>query len=426
MVRPEALRCLRCGAEHAPGTVFKGCAACRAEGVPSNLAVVYDDADLSRAARQLTRSRTPSSVWDYLPLLPVEAEHAVTLGEGGTPLLPVPRLGAALGIPRLHVKDESRNPTGSFKDRLAAAAVASARRLGMPVITGSSSGNAGAATAAFAARAGLPCVIFTTKQFPLAMKTQMAVLGTFLLAAPTVPDRWALVEAGVDQLGWFPVTVFAYPYFGSNCYGIEGYKTIGYEVVDQLGAVPDDVVFPVGAGDAFSGAWKGFAEYRAAGLTDRLPRMHAAEVFGPLQQALEAGTDAVVEMPSGPTVAISVGSNLSTFQALNVLRSTSGGARSASDAEMVRAQLDLARLEGLYVEMSSALSIAALPHLVEAGLVDPDGTVVAVLTSTGLKDPQVTADHLPEIPSCGPTLPEALDALERAYGFVPDRQPAST
>jgi threonine synthase len=382
--------------------------------------VVYDEAEFDAIARRVGRSTTtPSSMWHYRELLPIDDENIVTLGEGGTPLLPVPRLGRKLGIPNLHVKDESRNPTGSFKDRLAAGAVSAARQLGREVVVGSSSGNAGAAVAALSARAGLPCIMLTTQQFPLAMKTQMGVFGSYLLAAPTVQDRWKLMETGVQRLGWFPTTVFRYPFFGSNCYGIEGYKSIGYEIIDQLSATPDHIVFPVGAGDAFSGAYKAIAEYARAGVIDRVPVMHAAEVFGPLEAALAAGSDVVEPIDTGgaQTVAVSVGSNLSTYQALDVLQRTGGTARSAGNEQMLEAQRDLAELEGLWVETSSALSVAALPKLVDDGAVDPDSLVVAVLTSSGLKDPEVTAEALPSIPAVEATFESALSVLGESYGF---------
>jgi threonine synthase len=422
-MRPRAIRCIRCGAEGDPGGPFKGCPECRATGKLSNVQVVYDDAELLPALRRVsTRPRELQSMWHYREVLPVSDDAIVTLGEGATPLLAAPRMGAKIGVPNLHLKVESRNPTSSFKDRLAAAAVSAARELGRKVVVGSSSGNAGAAVAAMAARAGMPCVMFTTQQFPLAMKTQMAVYGTYLLAAPTVQDRWSLMETGVDKLGWFPVTVYGYPFWGSNPYGIEGYKTIGYEIIDQLANVPDHVVFPVGAGDAFSGAYKAMAEYQRAGVIDRLPVMHAAEVYGPLEQALARGSD-VVEATEvrEPSVAVSVGSNLSTFQALDVLQRTGGSARSASNAEMLQAQRDLGALEGIWVETSSALSVAALPRLVEAGAVDPDSVVVAVLTSDGLKDPETTAATMPPIPGCSAEFGSALSVLADAYGFAADQ-----
>ena len=148
-----------------------------------------------------------------------------------------------------------------------------ARQMGASVVTGSSSGNAGSATAAYSARAGIPCVMFTTQQFPLAMRVQMAVYGTKMIATPTIQDRWRMVEACVDKWGWFPVTIFVYPLVGSNCYGIEGYKSVAFELVEQLGRVPDQIVMPVGAGDAFYGTWKGFKEYRELGFIDELPTM---------------------------------------------------------------------------------------------------------------------------------------------------------
>jgi threonine synthase len=400
--------------------MYSGCPRCAGEGKPSNLELVYDPAELAAAAATVRGHATPESMWHYRAVLPVADENIATLGEGGTPLLAAPRLGARLGVPNLYLKDESRNPTGSFKDRLAAASVAAARQLGKRVVVGSSSGNAGAALAALAARAGMPCVMFTTQKFPEAMKTQMGVYGTYLIAAPTVRDRWLLMEAGVKKFGWFPVTVFTYPFFGSSCYGIEGYKTIGYEIADQTVAPVDHVIFPVGAGDAFSGAYKGLREYHESGLLDRMPKMHAGEINGPLQNSLTNQLDYVVDMPARtePTVAISVGSTLSTYQALNVLLRTGGSARSADNRELLNAQHELAALEGVYVEASSALSVAVLPKLVADGAIDPDSTVVAVLTSNGLKDPGVTASYLPPIPESSTEFESVVRILADVYGYA--------
>lgn len=419
-MQPLALKCVRCGTEGPASGPFAGCPVCRADGRPSNQHVAYDDDQLLPALRRVARRPEQlRDMWHYRDVLPIDDAFITSLGEGGTPLLAAPRLGAKIGIPHLFLKDESRNPTGSFKDRLAACAVSAARQFGRKVVVGSSSGNAGAAVAALSARAGMPCVMFTTKQFPLAMKTQMAVYGTLLVAAPTIQDRWSLMAAGVAQLGWFPVTVFDYPFFGSNAYGIEGYKTIGYEIVDQLPQPPDHLVFPVGAGDAFSGAHKALDDYARAGVIDRVPIMHAAEVYRPLENALQAGLDHVEPMPATePTVAISVGSTLSTYQALNVLRRTGGSARSASNAEIIQAQMDLGRLEGVWVETSSALSVAVLPRLVADGLIDPDSVVVAVLTSHGLKDPETTATVLPPIPECTSDFDSVLSTLRTSYGFA--------
>ncbi len=178
----------------------------------------------------------------------------------------------------------------------------------------------------------------------------------------------------------------------------ECYKTIGYEIVDQLGRAPEHRGAGR-AGDAFTGTWKGLREYQRAGVIDEMPRLHAAEVYGPLEHALAENLDDCVEMPVGDqsTVAMPVGSNPSTYQALNVLRDTGGSARSADNAEMLAMQRQPAALEaGVYVETSSVLSLAAPPSAWSrhAGhVIDPDSTVVAELTSTGLKHPEVTAEH---------------------------------
>jgi threonine synthase len=418
MGSPSALRCIRCAAEYAPGKLFKGCPTCLEQGYPANLTVQYDYAAIRHMFNPTKLDGRPLSMWRYHELLPVGPEAAVSIGEGMTPLVSVPRLAERLGLRELYVKNETVNPTWSFKDRLASAAVSTARAMGMRVITGSSSGNAGAATAAYSARAGLPCVMFTTQQFPLAMKVQMAVYGTKLVAVPTIYDRWRMVEACVDQLGWFPVTVFVYPLVGSNPYGIEGYKTMAFEMLEQLDKVPDYVVYPVGAGDAFSGAWKGFMEYRDLGYTDCVPRMLAAEVFGPLEHALNEGLDHVEEVPWGPTVGISVGLNTSALQGLHVLRESGGAAARASDEEMLDMQRQLATLEGIYAEASSVLSLAAISHFVALGALDPDRSVVAVLTSSGLKDPETTQKHLPEIQVAEPTLEGLAKFLREVYNFA--------
>jgi threonine synthase len=420
MGEPTALRCIRCGLQFDLGErLFKGCPHCLAQEHPANLYVQYDYSRVGSTFNPRRVDGRPNTLWRYHELLPVDLDDAVSIGEGMTPLLAVPRLAKQLRVRELYVKNESVNPTWSFKDRLASVAVSSARKMGMQVITGSSSGNAGAATAAYSARAGLPCVMFTTQQFPLAMKVQMAVYGTRLVAVPTIYDRWRMVETCVDQLGWFPVTVYVYPLVGSSPWGIEGYKTMAFEMVEQLGRVPDQVIYPVGAGDAFSGAWKGFSEYRQLGYVDRLPKMLAAEVFGPLENALEKDLDHVEEVPWGPTVGISVGLNTSALQGLNVLRESEGAAARASDEEMLAMQRDLASLEGIYAETSSVLSLAAITHFIERGDVDPDRTIVAVLTSSGLKDPETTQTHLPDIQVAEPTLEGLRRFLQDVYGWQP-------
>ncbi len=404
-------QCLRCNRVYHEQTMFKGCPHCAAAGKPSNVSVLYDYGALRRAFDPKTSERRPPTMWRYRELLPAEESQIVTLGEGLTPLLAVPRIGAQLALPKLFVKDESRNATWSFKDRMCSSAVSIAKELGAKVITASSSGNAGSATAAYAARAGLECVLFTLQRFPTAMKVNMQVYGTKLIACPSLVDRWRMVEKCVDTFGWFPTAGFMYPLIGSNPYAIEGYKTIAYEICEQLGwKAPDVMVVPVGAGDAFFGAWKGFNELRDFGIIETVPRMMAAEVLGPLENAIRKGLDYVAEVPYRESVGISVGMYTSTYQALKTIRDSHGVARSASDEEMVMMQKALAATEGVYVECSSVLAVAVAAKLAREGVISADQTVVCFLTAGGLKDPETTARFMPEIPLIEPT----LEALERA------------
>lgn len=409
--------CLRCGRFYDEKKMFKGCPDCAKRGKPSNVSVQYDYDALRKAFSVKKLEGRPSTMWRYRELLPPDEDDIVTLGEGLTPLLPVQRLGARVGLPRLYVKDESRNATWSFKDRMCSSAVSVAKEFGASVITTSSSGNAGAATAAYAARAGKECVIFTLQRFPTAMKVGMAVYGTRLIACPTLLDRWRMVEKCVDEYGWYPTAGFTWPLIGSNPYGIDGYKTVAYEICEQMGwKVPDVVVVPVGAGDAFFGAWKGFNELRDFGIIDSVPRMVAAEVLGPIENAIRKGLDYVEEVPYRQSVGISVGMYISTYQALKTVVDSRGAARSASDDEMLEMQHALAASEGIYVECSSVLSVAVAAKLTAEGAIRENETVVCFLTSSGLKDPETSLRYLPDIPLIEPNLDALRDALEKTYG----------
>lgn len=393
----DHLECFRCARTYPPGKLFQGCPACSAER-PSNLFCVYDYQGLKRSFSKTALQRRSPSMWRYLELLPVGEEHVVTLHEGMTPLIHCPRLGRRYGLKRLYVKDESRNPTWSFKDRLASAGASKAREMGCHVLAVASTGNAGAATAAYAARAGMQAAIFTTADMPSTMRVLMQSYGARVYAVPTMADRWQMVQRGVQERGWFPVQNFMVPPLGANPYSLDGAKTMGFELCEQLDWHPPDVVVaPVTVGDLPVGAWRGFLEFREMGLVDRVPRMVAAEVFGPLSNALAQGLDHTEAMPTHPTVAVSAGAANSTFQSLRMVRDTGGTAVVASDQEIMQAQLELAETEGIYAEASSTLALAALKKLAVAGQVREDEVAVVLLTSTGLKDPEVTRPYLPEM-----------------------------
>jgi threonine synthase len=358
----------------------------------------------------------------YRKLLPVSDAPVVSLHEGGTPLVPIGRAGDRLGLPQLYVKDESRNPTWSYKDRLAAVAVTQAVQAGRDTVVVSSTGNHGAAVAAYAARAGIRCVVLTLASVPLAMTTLMQSYGAITIAVEQPTDRWVLMRRMVDERGWVPMSGFVGPPSGSNPFGTDGYKTIAYELHAQLGEVPDAVVTPVAYGDALAGLARGFEDLVALGITSRVPRLVAAEPFGPYQRALRDGFRADASVEAGATVAFSIGTPYATWQGWDALRRTGGAAAAAhGDDAIMAAQQLLAAQEGLFLEASSATTVAVLPTLLERGDLSADDHVVLIGTSTGLKDVPTTASRLPATPVIEPT----VDALDRALDAAADRLPVA-
>jgi len=302
-------------------------------------------------------------------------------------------------------------------------AVTHAVETGARVITISSTGNHGASTAAYAARAGLPCVIFTLASVPETMKTLMQAYGAAVVACPTSESRWDLMREGVERFGWYPTSGFVTPPSGSNPWGVEGYKTIAYEVAEDLGwTAPDVVVVPSAYSDGLYGIWKGWTELRTLGLVKHAPRMIAAEPFGPLADALERGLQAPepVEAPA-PSVAFSIASRYGTWQGLAALRESGGAGVRLTDEGVLEAQRALAREEGLYVEPSSAASLTAVMQLAGRGALDAEQTIVLILTSGGLKDPGASRAWLPPVPAADGDFDRLLTVLREAYGLALDR-----
>jgi threonine synthase len=416
MTAATGLQCLRCGTGYPPEEIVTGCPTCREQGFAVNLRPTYSQ-EAFRTVRE-GRGFDPEErgVWRYHALLPVSLEHAVWLGEGETPLIHATTLGGQLGLDFLYLKNEARNPTGSFKDRMAAVVVARAKAAGARTVTISSSGNAGAAIAAYAAVAGLRCVVFTTAGAPLSMKAQMLAYGARLFATPTGADRWTLMGQAVEKYGWYCASNYLQPPVGSNPYGVEGYKTIAFEVWEQMGrGAPDVMAFPVANGDGLAGTMRGFGELAELGFIGRAPRPVAGEVFGPLTRAQAASLESPAPVETAPTVAISIGGGQSTFQALNTLYENDGRAVTVDNAELLAWQAELARTEGIYAEASSLASVAALARLRKDDRLRRGARCVALLTATGLKDPGAggVADNVPVVQ---PTLDELERAMRETYG----------
>jgi threonine synthase len=410
-----SFRCIRCGASYPADRDYFGCSSCAAEGVAVNLEVHYEQ-QLRVDPREW--ERRPRGLWRYDSALPLPSSAAVSLGEGGTPLVACETVGTRMGLPRLLAKNESQNPTWSFKDRLGSLAISWARALGRPGIALSSSGNAGATAAAYAARAGMPCIVFTTRSFAGPMLRFMQSFGAMVVAAPSGPDRWTLNRLVCEQWGFLPVSNLTDPPIGSHPVAIEGCKTIAYEIVADLGgSAPDVVVIPVAYGDSLSGIYRGFRDLVEAGVIERMPRLVAAEAYASLSTALRENLPVPPAVSGSGSLASSVATPQGTIQALRAIRGSGGTAIAVSNEEVSRARTELREREGLLVEFSSALPFAAARKLAAAGELSPGDCVVALLTSSGLKDPE-SMNEYGEVPLAEPTLESLVRVLDAEYHFA--------
>lgn len=408
------VRCIRCHKPMPGNAFYTGCPSCAAEGLTVNYETTYD----VRGAKLPPKDNGQPGIYRFRDFYPIgEAVQAVSLGEGSTPLLPLKRLGAALGIPNLYAKDESRNPTLSYKDRLCSVILTKAVQDKTPVVTISSTGNHGAAAAAYGAAAGIPTVIFTVPDVPDTMKTLMQAYGACVIVTPTAGDRWTIMGECVRKLGWVPASGFVSPPIGSNCYGIDGYKSIAFEIYEQLGAAPEYVVLPTAYSDGIFGTYKGMADLKEMGYIEKLPRMVAAEVYHSMEETLRQGGERPITTEGEDwSVSFSIAGTTCTYQGLEAVRRTDGYARSSDDAETMEMQLKLAGAEGIYAEASSCTTLVAAHKLAKEGKIGPGEKVVAVLTSTGLKDPGTTRKYLPPVPTIQPDMAELKAALKDAYG----------
>jgi len=376
------LACTACAREHDATVPQNVCTAC---GKP-----LFARYDLAAAARTLTREalRTRAkSLWRYREVLPVKHEaDIVTLGEGWTPLLPAPRLGAKHGLTRLFIKDEAQNPTASFKARGMAAAVSMAKQFGLRKLAAPSAGNAAGALAAYAARAGLEAFLFMPRDTPRANLIECEQMGAHVtLIDGLITDCGAEVARRKAAEGWFDVSTLKEPY------RVEGKKTLGYELAEQLGwTLPDVILYPTGGGTGLVGMWKAFDEMERLGwIGKKRPRMFSVQAEGcqPIVRAFNAGEKFAAEHVGARTRAsgLRVPKAIGDFIMLDALRRSGGGALAVTDEQMISCTREVGAAEGVFVAPEGAACYAALKALLAAGRVKPDETVVLFNTSTGLK-----------------------------------------
>src|SRR6195256_3182904 len=376
------LECAACHLKHEARRLLNLCRQC---GKP--LLVRYD---LERASRSLTKESLPgrrSDLWRYREVLPVEHdENIVSLGEGWTPLLRAKNLGKQIGIDQLYIKDESQNPTQSFKARGMSAAVSMAKELGARKLAVPSAGNAAGALAAYAAHAGLECFIFMPEDTPRANVVECEQTGAHVtLMAGLITDCGAEVARRKEAEGWFDVSTLKEPY------RVEGKKTLGYELAEQFNwNLPDVIIYPTGGGTGLIGMWKAFDEMEQMGwIGSKRPRMVTVQASGcaPIVRAFETGERFAEEFPNAATTAsgLRVPKAIGDFLILDAIRASGGTAVAVTDEELIDATRVIGTAEGVFCAPEGAACLPALRKLIEREEVARDERIVLFNTGAGVK-----------------------------------------
>ena len=402
----EGLRCRECARPY-PAEALHVCEWCFGP-----LEVVYD---YEAVARTISRERIaagPHSIWRYADLLPARPEGAVDLGAGFTPLVRADRLAAELGLGELWIKNDTLNPTGSFKDRVVSVALTKAREFGFKVAACASTGNLANSVAAHAAHAGMQSVVCIPADLETAKVVTTAVFGGQLVAVEGNYDdvNRLCAELAGEHPTWAFVNVNVRTYYA------EGSKTLAFETAEQLGwETPDHVVVPIASGSQLTKIAKGFKELYAVGLLDHEPHVRVsgaqAEGCSPVATAFADGTDLVRPVkPNTIAKSLAIGNPADGVYALEAVRSSGGSMDSVTDAEVIAGIRLLAQTEGIFAETAGGVTIATLAKLAARGVVRPDERVVAYVTGNGLKTVEAVAGE------CGPTatIAPTLDAFAAA------------
>jgi threonine synthase len=402
-------KCINCGSAYDIDEIVYFCKKCG-----DLLEIKYDADELDEALKGEWQN-SPLSVWRYRDFMPIsDSSKIISLNEGGTGLHLCHRLAKNLGLRQLYVKNEGENPTGSFKDRGMTVGVTKAVELGVQSVICASTGNTSASLAAYAAKAGLQCaVLIPSGKIAYGKLSQAMIYG-----AKVIQVRGNFDQALDAVLKLSEKHRSIYLLNSINPFRIEGQKSLGYEICDQLNQeAPDRIVVPVGNAGNISAIWKGFTEFHELGVVKTLPKMTGIQAAGsaPIAKAIKTGSDTIVPVSAPETVAtaIRIGAPVSWKKALNAIRESHGTAETVTDAEILSAQKMLARVEGLFVEPASASSIAGLIKLVENGTIDKGEQIVCVTTGHGLKDPD-TAVKMSEKPV---EVDVEITAIEAALGL---------
>lgn len=411
MRKIRQLRCVECGRTYAYGEVEYTCPACGIRGI-LDVEFDYDAIAAEGFGREALAARREQSIWRYFELLPVaRRESAPTLQLGLTPIYRFPALGRDLGVRELLVKDDGRLPTGSFKDRASAVGAARARELGYTDVTCASTGNAASSFAGMCANVGLTPHIFVPASAPEAKLAQLLVYGAdLLLVDGSYDEAYYLCMEAAEAFGWYNRNCAINPYL------VEGKKTCGLEIGEQLGAdLPDWVAVAVGDGCTVAGIWKGLKEMRRFGVIDRLPRLLGVQAAGanPIYEAFCCGSEAIERQVARTAIdSIAVGQPRNAVKALRAIRESGGAVVEIADEEALELIPFLAARTGVFAEPAGATPLAGIRRAVAAGTIGRDERVLQVVTGNGLKD---VRGALRTLRRPAP-IPVSLDAVRAAVG----------
>ena len=375
------MECAKCGRTYPVDEMVYRCVKC---DYPLEVRYDYEDVG-TKLSKRLIRKR-PWTIWRYSELLPIrDLSKIVSMGEGGTSLHKSIRLAERLSVKNLYLKDETRNPTWSFKDRGSSVGISKALEIGASAVGCVSTGNMAASMAAYAAKAGIKCVILISSGTPLEKVTQMLICGAEVISMERpYPEIYRVGLETSREYGIYWVHADA-------PMRIEGQKTSSYEICEQLGwKVPDRVIIPTSSGGNISAHWKGWKELYSIGFVEKLPSMVAIQAKGscPIVKAFKAKKEFVEPFKEARTIAHSISNPdpPSGQRVLKILKESEGVAEAVSDMELLDAQKILAETEGIFAEPAGAASVAGLKRLIEEGVVDRDEKIACVITGTGLKD----------------------------------------
>lgn len=390
MGNPLRMTCGRCGRDFPPDN---GARRCVCGGL---LLAEYDFSAIRDQWKKEHLAAAPANMWRYAPVLPLSLRESVSLGEGWTPLIHTKRLGASIGMRDLWVKDEGQNPTGSFKARGQACAVSMARKSGFEKLAIASAGNAAGALAAYAAAAGVEAQVFMPRDVPQANFCECKSAGAVVtLVDGLISDCGKILSERAAAEGWCDVSTFKEPY------RVEGKKTMGYEIAEQLDwQIPDAILYPCGGGVGLIGIWRAILELEQLGwIARKRPKMIAVQAEGcrPIVRAFEHHKQESDFWPAAHTAAsgIRVPKASADFLILQILYESKGTAIAVSDAEMIEGGLKLASTEGIFPAPEGGACVAAAEKLLQSGFVSPDERTIILNTGSGLKYLDVYATRFP-------------------------------